>query len=139
MGTEPLSSDLPNDYVRDDWQRLIYVRASRTLTAADVFRVLDRQVRQDAWTYGLLYDLRLTFAPTAPHDSQAIAEYVAHLVATHGRRGPVALVTKEHAMGAALAMHERHAGDAVTIRVFGDFNQAKEWLRKQRRTSRTMQ
>ena len=128
----------PYDYVVEDDRRVLYVRAHRTLTATDVYALLDRQIRDAVWTYGLLYDLRMTNGPTASADSVAIAARVAELVKAHGPRGPVALVTKDVAMCAVPEMHARHACQVV-MRVFTNFSDAKQWLTHQSRTPSTME
>jgi len=125
----------PYDYVREDERRLVYVRAHRTLTAADVAALLYRQIHDAAWAYGVLYDLRMTDAPTSTDDAVKIAGLVSELVTTYGPRGPVALVTKDDAMRAAPEIHARHAGPAINMQVFLNFTEAKQWLTGQWRAS----
>ena len=133
---DTLKAGLPAyDYVRDDGARIVYVRAHRVLSASDVFGLFDRLIRSGAWTYGLLYDLQLANGPTTLADSDAIAARSADLVAAHGPRGPVAIVSRDVRMLDALAFHaDRHAG--VKIQLFVDFDDAKEWLAGWKRMAR---
>ena len=46
-------------YERDDARRRVMVTVRDSIEPDDAFAVIERQRVDDAWSYGLLYDLRL--------------------------------------------------------------------------------
>ena len=45
-------------YVRDDDRRRIRVIAKKRLTAVELVEIVDRQVTEATWSFGMMYDLR---------------------------------------------------------------------------------
>jgi hypothetical protein len=118
-------------YDRDDARRRIRVTAQRLLNASDLIAIVDQQLEEQAWSYGTLYDLRLVNAATSRPDAVAVAAHVEALVAKHGPRGPVALVTRFIKMvgaGQLYAIDSSRKGRSVDV--FWDLDEAEAWLTK---------
>jgi hypothetical protein len=120
------------DYVRDDGRRRIRITANQPLQGDDLIAIVERQVREDAWTYGILYDLRAVSGATPKGDVRAVADHVLALVTVHGPRGAVALVTRTIDMvgtGQMYAFLGARAG--IKVEVFWDLIEAERWLDEQ--------
>ena len=116
------------DFIRDDSRRRVIVKAREPLDAADLVAIVDRQIAEGAWRFGIVYDLRVAFAgATSPEDGQTIAAYVLRQVAAHGPRGAVAIVTRQPDMIAAGLMYAYRARK-VNVEVFWDIDEAECWL-----------
>jgi hypothetical protein len=116
-------------FTRDDERRRIRVTLQRPLGAAELISIVDRQVEENAWTYGTLYDLRLIDRAIDRPAATAVADYVQTLAQRHGRRGPVAIVTRKVdvvAAGHAYALDSTRQGRVVDV--FWDIDDAEQWL-----------
>jgi hypothetical protein len=119
----------PFQFTRDDGRRRVRVTLNRTLGAAELISIVDRQVEENAWTYGTLYDLRLIDIAIDRRSAIEVAEHVQTLAEQHGRRGPVAFVTRKVdvvAAGHAYALDSTRQGRAVDV--FWDIDDAERWL-----------
>jgi hypothetical protein len=119
------------DYVRDDGHRRIRIIARQPLESVDLCEIVDRQVREDTWTYGILYDMRATTGGgMSKMETRAVAEHVRAHVARYGVRGPVALLTST----ADLAdLGQRYAfflgaKAGLQFKVFWNLAEAERWL-----------
>jgi len=124
-----MSSPARFDYVRDDAARRIRITAHRSLEAADLIGLVERQVNDGTWAYGTLYDLRGIDSGIRREDAILIAERVQTYVATHGPRGPVALVTRSFGIvgsGQMYALDGLKSG--FKVEVFWDLEEANAWL-----------
>jgi hypothetical protein len=117
------------DYVRDDAQRMIRVTLRQRITAEELISVVDRQVEENAWDYGLLYDMRNIVEPIPREDAMLVSDHVATHVDVRGPRGRVALVTRN---AGAIGSGQRYALDSArggfTVQVFWDMDEAEAWL-----------
>lgn len=119
------------DYVRDDVARRIRVRVLEPLPADDLLAIVDRQIAEGAWAFGLVYDLRaLTGTHAAsPADARLATERSLEYQRQHGPRGPVAVVTRDVKM---IGLGQAHAHEAarrgVEVQVFWDLAEAEHWL-----------
>jgi hypothetical protein len=117
------------DYIRDDERRVIRVTIRERHGAEELMAIVDRQAGEGTWTYGMLYDLRALQTAIPREDAALVSDHVATHVDAHGRRGPVAIVTR-HADGIGSA--QRYAIDGakhgVTVQVFWDLDEAEAWL-----------
>ena len=113
-------------YMRDDVRRRIRITVRQTLRPEDTVEIIDRQVRENAWVYPMLYDLRAIHADTPKAEVGALADYVREKVALHGARGPVAVVTRQIEMIAMARMYEAWVG--FRVEVFWDIDEAERWL-----------
>ena len=120
---------MPLAYAKDDAKRRISVEVSDPYDAADLRALVDRQIEDDAWTYGMLYDARQVSTALATDDLRAVMEHVGRLVKQLGPRGPVAIVTRS---GALVGVTQIYAffGAKIGLRVesFWDLADAQTWL-----------
>jgi len=85
---------MPFHYVRDDTGRRIRLTPIDPVTAAEMIEILDRQLADGAWGYGTLVDAQRISSPTVSSDMQTFMEHFRELVAAHGPRGPLVVVTR---------------------------------------------
>jgi hypothetical protein len=98
--------------------------------------VVDRQAAEGTWSYGMLYDERgMTTVPTEA-EMRSLAEHAANLVAVHGERGPVAVVTHRMATHAMVRLYSTLSGlRGVRVEVFRNVGDADRWLSASRSRS----
>src|SRR5439155_20075791 len=97
--TKPRAEDhMPVTYARDDRHRRVTLTLMDPYTVADAFRLVERQAAERAWQYGALVDARAIADPIASADIRALVEHVRYLSLSYGRRGPVAMLTKQLVM-----------------------------------------
>jgi hypothetical protein len=123
-------------YVRDDARRTIRITARGPLESADLMAIVDRQLAEKTWTYGVLYDLREIVGVASRAETRAVSEHVRAQVARYGHRGPVAIVTSAPATMAVGQTYGFFLGTRPDFRVevFRDLVEADQWLDR-----RTMQ
>ena len=120
---------MPFQYQRDDLRRRITVSLSDPLTEEDARAIVGRQVADDAWRYTVLYETRELTAPPTAAVSRAIIAHVAALAATHGPRGPIAIVaTGAPAVAAGSAYAMLSAREGLAVHVFWSRDEAEHWL-----------
>jgi CheY-like chemotaxis protein len=116
-------------YVRDDARRRIRVTATVPLGAPDIEAIFNRQAAEGTWSFDILYDLRAIHGATTRADANQSAELLQRYVGEHGRRGRVAVVTREIRMlGIAQGYARDGARDGVAVEVFWDLPEAEDWL-----------
>ena len=115
------------EYIRDDDRLLVTVLAHRPLTVGELLSVVNRQIDDKAWAYGILYDYRKTSDAMSRQDSAVVSAYVHQQVRLLGPRGPVAFVV---ASGQVLDIVRSYARDAqgFEARMFRDIDAAVRWL-----------
>lgn len=118
------------EYLRDDAHRRVRVTLRVPLDPSDYVAIIDRQASEGAWTFGLLYDLRFVQEPTASADNDQISERVRTHMAVLGKRGPVAIVTREVAVIARSQSYAAHVTRGYDVEVFWDVDEAEDWLRQ---------
>jgi len=107
-------------YTRDVGRRRIVVIGDGPLTAEDLIGVVNRQVSDNAWTYGLLYE-----ATAAPEAIDPLLVYLRQAGRSLGPRGPVAIVS----LGPDAANVARYMASAEgEIAVFTSRRAAETWL-----------
>jgi hypothetical protein len=119
---------VPIKYSRDDTKRRIRVTLANPLTIPELIESVERQLADGGWTYGLLVDARTMLPPPKPIDIQAFLSRVRELTATHGPRGPIAIVSKESSSISGAQMYIFFGGKTEFIDVFWDLDVAQEWL-----------
>jgi hypothetical protein len=124
------------EYVLDHARQRLSIIARDPAGVAEVLDWLARQAADGAWAYASLDDLRpITLNPTTA-DVQRILDQVTTLSATHGRRGPVAVVATDPALfGMArvyAALSDMAAGE---IGVFYEIARAEQWLAERTRVT----
>ena len=123
---------MPFQYVRDDAKRRITLTVTDPLTVADRIAAVERQLVDDAWGYGLLIDARrmASFIPKLA-EMEAAASRLAELVATHGPRGPVAIVSRKPGVIGASTMHNSLGVKTPGVQAFWDMDDARAFLDRQ--------
>jgi hypothetical protein len=125
---------MPFHYERDDTRRRITVSLSDPFSEAEGWSILDRQLAEGTWRYGLLYETRQLREPLKLAVSRVFIARVAALAAEHGPRGPVGIVAREAtavAAGEAYARVSELSG--LTVEVFWSIEEAEDWLEAQNR------
>jgi hypothetical protein len=119
---------MPFHYARDDAKRRITLTVTDPLTVAERVAAVEQQLADGAWRYGLLIDARrmASFTPKLA-EMQAAAARVAELVATHGPRGPVAIVSRKPGVIGASTMHNS-LGVKAAVQAFWDMDEARAFL-----------
>jgi hypothetical protein len=125
MSNEPIERF---NYVADTQRRIVRVTARQLLTGADLIGIIDRQVREGRWSFGMLYDLRRTDRITSREDAETVVDHVQELVSLHGPRGPVALVTNRADMVATGQIYAFRTMRSMEMEVFWDLQEADAWL-----------
>ena len=122
---------MPFQYARDDAKHRLRVTISDPLTVDDLISSVDHQLADGTWLYGLLVDARgvLAFAPK-PSDLQPFLSRVRDLVAAHGPRGPVALVSKQSVVISGGHMYNVFGGKTESLEMFWDMDDARRFLDK---------
>ena len=125
----PQSEPARFEFHRDDDRHRIRVTARAPLHAADLTAIVVRQANEGAWSFGMLYDLRTIQGATPRADALLVADLVRSYVATHGPRGPVALVTRDARMvGIGQSYADGGAEIGLEVQVFWDLGDAEQWL-----------
>jgi hypothetical protein len=120
---------VPLYYECDPAARRVTVTSMGAVGLDEALEVIDRQAADGAWSYGLLYDVRLGASAPSEDDVQRMVMHVGSMTIKRGPRGPVAFVVADPEL---LKMGSRYArlGDltALTVRVFTRIEDAEQWL-----------
>jgi hypothetical protein len=120
---------MPFQYLRDDTGRRIRLTPTDPVTASEMIEVVDRQLADGAWGYGTIVDARRISSPTASHDLLAFMEHFRELVAVHGPRGPLVVVTRTSGVIGTTQRYALLGGTAGReFDVFWDVTDAENWL-----------
>jgi hypothetical protein len=127
---------MPYQYARDDAARRIRITLIDPLTVAERIAAVEQQVAEDAWWYGTLVDARYlaVYKPT-PTEMQAVVARVGELVAEHGPRGPVAVVSNRGTVISAGQMYNHYCDQRNAVEVFWDLDAARSFLDQQTATN----
>src|SRR6266849_4458814 len=123
---------MPTDYVLDCARQRLTIIGRDPIGVPDVLAWLERQAADGAWVYRTLDDLRLvTWNPTT-EEVRRILRRIVTLSATHGLRGPAAIVaTRPVLVGMAhmyAALSDQAAGH---VEAFYELIEAERWLDEQ--------
>jgi hypothetical protein len=120
---------MPIAYERDDQRRRIVLTATGLVTRDEVIAQINRQIAEDAWKYGVLYDIRGGVQLPKTSDVIDFVELVRGLVARHGPRGPVAIVTDVPANEQRARMYVSLTEPSrSTVAYFNNIDDAGRWL-----------
>jgi hypothetical protein len=127
---------MPVQYERDDARRRVVVTVQGAFQTHDMLMVA-RQRADEAWSYGLLYDLRhMTDHPTVA-ELRAVLDEAAARGAGEGPRGPVALVATDPILYGTLCAYAALGQLKLNVQVFHDHNDAAAWLAAETRHGHT--
>jgi hypothetical protein len=122
---------MPITYERDDDRRRISVTLVGEISVEDLLAIVDRQANEGTWRYGVFYDARRVTKRVdgTAAEARRVLEHVLTVCATHGARGPVAIVTDRPAdYGIARAYSNIGIAAKVVVEVFRDPGDAERWL-----------
>ena len=120
---------MPFDYERDDDKRRVVITFWGVFQASDGFAAIQRHRAEDAWTYGVLYDLReLKGHPSLADLRQFMTEDAPSPAAEKGPRGPVAFVATDPELYRKACSYAELGRGKVTIEVFRVREEADRWL-----------
>jgi hypothetical protein len=120
---------MPIEYRLDHGRRRLTIIGRDPVGVPDVLAWLERQAADAAWAYGTLDDLRLvTWNPTS-EEVRRILRRIGTLSATHGPRGPVAIVATQPLFDRART-YAASLGALIgqVVEVFDEFAEAEHWL-----------
>lgn len=120
---------MPIHYERDDARRRLVVMTTGHVTSEEVRNTLDRQAKDGAWSYSVLYDARAGRNVPTIEDVRQLVLHVGQLTCRYGPRGPVALVSTDpqlSKMGRAYS----NLGEltSLDVKVFTEVEEAERWL-----------
>src|SRR6266852_4140104 len=117
---------MPIRYERDDVNRRVVVTVQGPFAVADFLAVIERQRGDEAWTYGMLYDLRGMTGEPAIDD---LRQFMSEAARTTQPRGPIAILATDPAIyRRACTYAALGRSTTLTIGVFRDLDKAEEWL-----------
>jgi hypothetical protein len=119
---------MPIQYTRDDAKRRIRLTLTNPITVADLIASVERQLASGGWPYGSLVEARAPFSPQSPRDMRAFSSRVSELVATHGQRGPIAIIAKDAGAVATAQIYVLFGGKTESVEVFWDLDDGQHWL-----------
>jgi hypothetical protein len=119
---------MPIEYTRDDSRRRINVRLIRPVTTDEFLDLIDRQAREGAWQYGMLYDARGSVEAPPPVDSARMLARIRDLANRLGERGPIAIVTASTAAIGIAQVYAFRAEKTMNVQIFWDKAEAERWL-----------
>ena len=117
-------------YERDDARRRVAVTISGAFQTDEIVAIVEQQRAEDAWSYGVFYDLRqMTGQPTVADLKQIFSHAVARHAAHEPRpRGPVAILTLDDEMYRRACTYASLGYGKLTVQVFRDADEADIWL-----------
>ena len=115
---------------RDDDQRRITVTVSDPWSVEEIAIAVDRQLAEQVWTYGTLYDLRGSKWVPSEADVLWLVKRGQQQVARHGARGPVAVLLDGNSQADLLRTYAEYGAEHshLTVGVFDDLSAAGQWL-----------
>lgn len=121
---------MPIAITRDDEQRRITVSVSDPWSVEEIAIAIDRQLAEQVWAYGTLYDLRGSNWVPSEADVLWLVKRGQQQIARHGARGPVALLLDANNQAALLRTYAEYGAEHshLTIGVFDDPSAARQWL-----------
>jgi hypothetical protein len=72
--------------------------------------------------------MRSQSAAAGPGDIRAFSARVGELVATHGARGPIAVIARDASPIAGAELHLIYGGKRESVEVFWDLDDGQRWL-----------
>jgi hypothetical protein len=120
---------MPVHYERDDARRRIVATSVGRVTLADTLATIDRQAKEGAWSYGVLYDARGAEDIPTQSDLKHLVLHIGKLTTKYGPRGPVALVVLDRTLTTMARRYGKLAAlTALDVRAFTTMEEAERWL-----------
>jgi hypothetical protein len=120
---------VPIHYERDDTRRRILIMTTGEVTSEEVRDTLERQAKDGAWSYSVLYDTRAGRNVPTIEDIRRLVLFVGQLTCRYGPRGPVAMVSGDPQLS-RMARAYSNLGEltSLDVKVFTDVDAAERWL-----------
>ena len=122
---------MPIQFDRDDLNRRLKLTVTDPVAGTELMAVLERQLSEGAWPYGMLVDARAMSVAPLPSDVRLCVARVRELVAANGPRGPIAFVARQAAAIGSVQIYMLLGGKTDFLEVFWDMADAKQWLDEQ--------
>ena len=120
---------MPVEYVLDRARQRLTIVGRDPVGESDVVEWLERQAVDGAWAYRTQVDLRLIAWNPMTEEIRSILGRIVTLSATHGLRGPVAVVATQPALFGMAHMYSALSDQAVEA--FYELAEAERWLAEQ--------
>ena len=120
---------MPYRYLRDDSAHRVTITVSDPLTVTERIGAVEQQLADGAWSYGVLVDAR-SLAPFTPDrdDMRTVIDRIAELVAAHGPRGPVVIVSTKSSVIGSGQLYNLLDKINEPLQVFWDISDARRAL-----------
>ncbi len=116
------------NFQRDDTLRLVILVGSGKVSVDEWAAAVARQLSEGLWHYGSLFDFTAV-AEMVGFDQEGVLTTLTEIAASHGPRGPVALVSSTPTVYDGFVQYaNRLKGLPYETRPFRDVNQAIVWL-----------
>ena len=117
---------MPFKYERDDARLRVVITFQGPFQMCEAFAAMDRHQIEDAWSYGVLYDLRQqTASPSLGELRQLMSTDASD---TTGDRGPVAFVVIDADKYRIACTYGAMVQSKIKIEVFREMDEAHLWL-----------
>jgi hypothetical protein len=120
---------MPILYERNEAKRRVVETSVGTITLKDILNVLERQIADNAWSYGVLADARAATKGPTSAELHKVLMRIGALTLERGPRGRTAVVItdqKKAQMGEKFARLSELA--AYDVKVFDNIDAADRWL-----------
>jgi hypothetical protein len=120
------------DYIVDRPRHRLTIIGRDPVGEPDVVEWLERQAVDGAWAYNTMVDLRpVTWSPST-EEIRRILRQIKTLSATHGQRGPVAIVATQPVLFGMAHMYAALSDQAAGhVEAFYEIAEAERWLAEQ--------
>ena len=122
---------MPIGFERNDDRRRITLTATGTVTRDEALAVIDRQVAEGVWAYGIVFDIRSADALPKPSELFEILDYVRRSVREYGPRGALAIVAEPSQSHQGVRTYVSLSDPSRQFATFTDVHEAVRWLEEQ--------
>jgi hypothetical protein len=123
---------MPIEYVLDRARQRLTIVGRDPVGEPDVVEWLERQAAEGAWAYSTLVDLRLVTWSPSTAEIRRFLRQIGTLSATHGPRGPVAIVATQPVLFGMAHMYSALSDHAAGhVEAFYELAEAERWLAEQ--------
>src|SRR5713226_6702193 len=121
---------MPIEYVLDHARQRLTIIGRDPVGEPDVVEWLERQAADGAWAYSTLVDLRFVNWSPGTAEIRSFLRQIGILAATHGQRGPVAIVATQPVLFGMAHMYSALSAQG-RVEPFYELAEAERWLAEQ--------
>ena len=121
---------MPIEYVLDHARQRLTIIGLDPVGEPDVVEWLERQAVDGAWAYGTLVDLRFVNWNPSTAEVRGFLHQIEILSATHGQRGPVAIVATQPVLFGMAHMYSALSAEG-RVEPFYELAESERWLAEQ--------